>query len=185
MTPYISSVWPENNSNASFWSSVAGALMLVADVFTLGCLWGIFIVVLFFFLWVLCQSFEVPDSEQSFLDTFLFSFLHHNDSKHFQAMWKKNELTSVVNRFLLKRDFSSEKWSRERAWEGTTREALGLQLTITAILLTNRSVVWTVKCQKMVQNVDQCFPKPTMTSSTQTYSVYCHRGFDKPENIHM
>ncbi len=32
-----------------------------------------------------------------------------------------------------------------------------------------------IKCQKMVQNVDRCFPKLT----TQRYSVYCHRGLKK------
>ena len=28
----------------------------------------------------------------------------------------------------------------------------------------NRLVVWSIKCQKMVENVNQCFPKPKMTS---------------------
>ena len=31
--------------------------------------------------------------------------------------------------------------------------------------LINRLVVWSIKCQKMVKNVHQCFPKPKMTSS--------------------
>lgn len=37
------------------------------------------------------MSFDMSDSEQSFLDTFLFSFMHHNDLRHFQALWKKTE----------------------------------------------------------------------------------------------
>ena len=49
---------------------------------------------------------------------------------------------------------------------------LGLQL---AIFIVNESVglfsrlidklFWSIKCQKMVKNVDQCLPKPKMTSS--------------------
>ena len=40
-------------------------------------------------------------------------------------------------------------------------------------------------------DIDPCFPKPEVTSSrlvlstTQRYSVYCHRGGKKPENIHI
>ena len=51
--------------------------------------------------------------------------------------------------------------------------ALGLQLAIISLvdscvdyfLDENGLVVWSLKCQKMVKNVDQCFPKPKMTSS--------------------
>ena len=40
----------------------------------------------------------------------------------------------------------------------------------------NQSVVWSVKCQKMMKNVDQCFPKPEMTSSNV---LFC----PQPEDI--
>ena len=31
--------------------------------------------------------------------------------------------------------------------------------------------------------VAKCFPKFLVLSTTQTYSVYCHRGEKKPENV--
>ena len=49
-------------------------------------------------------------------------------------------------------------------------------------------LVWFIKCQQMVENVDQCFPKAhddvlkcLILSTTQRYSVHCHRGEKKLE----
>ena len=40
--------------------------------------------------------------------------------------------------------------------------------TLSIIYLNNQLVVWSIKCQKMVKNVDHCFPKSKMTSSNVT-----------------
>lgn len=63
-----------------------------------------------------------------------------------------------------------------------------MSINLLIIFAFNGLVVLFIKCQKMVTNVDQCFPKPADVdvlnclglSTTQSYSVYFHRGVSKP-----
>ncbi len=73
------------------------------------------------------------------------------------------------------------------------RWGVGLQLTIIFIIDNNLSiifsinqlVVWSIKSQKMVKNVDRCFPKPKVTSWNVLFCLfYCHWGLNT-ENIHI
>ncbi len=65
--------------------------------------------------------------------------------------------------------------------KGNTNGYLPLSINLSIISSINWLVVWSIKCQKMVKNVDQCFPKPKVActclvlSTTQRYSAYCHR----------
>ncbi len=60
-----------------------------------------------------------------------------------------------------------------------------LSIHLSIIFCINRLVVWSTKCQKMVKNVEHCFPKPKVTSSNVLFCLCCHRGLKKPENIHI
>ena len=53
-----------------------------------------------------------------------------------------------------------------------------LLINLSVILWIHRSIVWSLKSQKTVKKVDQCFVHK------QRHSVYCHRG-KTPENIHI
>ena len=74
--------------------------------------------------------------------------------------------------------------------EEKDRNKLGLQLTVFIGLIVPL-FSWLINQYLFgLQNVDQCLPKPKMTSSnvlftTQIYSVFCQRGETKPENIHI
>lgn len=50
-----------------------------------------------------------------------------------------------------------------------------------SILSMNRSVVWSINCEKVVRDVDQRVLQCLASSTTQRYSVHRHRGEKKPK----
>ena len=60
-----------------------------------------------------------------------------------------------------------------------------LLIELLMIFSTNQSVVWSIKCQKMLIKVQDDVLKYIVLSTTKSYPVHCQRGEKKPENIHI